>query len=149
VHPVPTTWVAPAGCYARASSSGPRKTPCGAGWQAGFSALRRPPTGTFGEMGDSRRGMLLRPITPPNWLFRGFGLAPFCGPVSSHQPPACAPKGYIPLRYSLGTVSLTGWYREPLGNHFMNFKSYNLFLAVVVSLRELIDELKIIIDEHQ
>jgi len=30
----------------------------------------------------------------------------------------------------------------------MNFKSYNLFMAVVVSLRELVDELKIITDEH-
>jgi hypothetical protein len=31
----------------------------------------------------------------------------------------------------------------------MNFKSYNLFMAVVVSLQELVDELKIITDEHQ
>src|SRR3972149_4817507 len=30
----------------------------------------------------------------------------------------------------------------------MNFKSYNLFMAIVVSLRELVDELKIITDEH-
>ena len=30
----------------------------------------------------------------------------------------------------------------------MNFKSDNLFMAVVVSLRELVDELKIITDEH-
>src|SRR5436190_7085623 len=30
------------------------------------------------------------------------------------------------------------------GNHFMNFKSYDLFMVVVVSLRELVDELKII-----
>jgi hypothetical protein len=29
----------------------------------------------------------------------------------------------------------------------MNFKSHNLFTAVVVSLRELVDELKIITDE--
>ena len=38
--------------------------------------------------------------------------------------------------------------RQPLGNHFMNFKSYNLFMADVVSLRELVDELKVITDEH-
>jgi hypothetical protein len=31
----------------------------------------------------------------------------------------------------------------------MNFKSYNLFMAVVASLREFVDELKIITDEHQ
>jgi len=30
----------------------------------------------------------------------------------------------------------------------MNFKSYNLFMAIVVLLRELVDELKIITDEH-
>jgi len=30
----------------------------------------------------------------------------------------------------------------------MNFKSYILFMVVVVSLRELVDELKNITDEH-
>jgi hypothetical protein len=45
-------------------------------------------------------------------------------------------------------VPPTSGKRQPLGNHFMNFKSYNLFMAIVVSLRELVDELKIITDEH-
>jgi len=54
--------------------------------RAGFSALGRPPTGTFGEMGDSRSGMLLRPIAPPKWLFRSFGFCSFRERVSSLQP---------------------------------------------------------------
>ena len=50
-----------------------------------------------------------------------------------------------------GTVQLFGQILilQPLGRCFMNFKSYNLFMVVVVSLRELVDELKIITDEHQ
>jgi hypothetical protein len=35
-----------------------------------------------------------------------------------------------------------------LGNHFENGKGYNLFMPIVVSLRELVDELKIITSEQ-
>ena len=80
---------------------------------------------------------------PPKWHFAALGFFCFLGET----------KLALSLSKCLSSRRYPGKerrdLREPLGNPVMDFKSYNFFMAVVVSLRKLIDELKIIIDEHQ
>jgi hypothetical protein len=60
-------------------------------------------------LGDVRL-KLTRPISPPKWLFRGFGDYPFRERVSFLQPPACAPIGVYPTPLRFGDGAASRWY---------------------------------------
>jgi hypothetical protein len=55
--------------------------------------------------------------------------------VASSRPPAGTPQ------------KACGASRKPLGNHFVNVKGYNFVMAVVVSLRDMVDELQMLSHE--
>jgi hypothetical protein len=87
-------------------------------------------TRTLG-LGDVRL-KLTRPITPPNWLFRGFGLPPFRERVSSLQPPVSwlKPPGLSRPR-TLGRTRAVG-YIEKGFKFFIRMKSSKIFAILVL-----------------